>query len=106
MCAVRKSFVFLKDSLNFEDLKDELIQEHLITNKEIEDFIGRQFKSERLIKLLIRKKRCQKFISFIKMSSHKQIIEKIEREILENSREGLSSLIGMATSSECFLYRC
>lgn len=98
MYAVKKSFVFLKDNLNFEDLKDKLIQDHLITNKEIEDFIGNIFKSERLIKLIIKEKRCNKFISFIKMSCDKHIFEKIEREIRENSREARSLLIGKPTS--------
>lgn len=66
---VREAFIFLKENLDFELLQDDLIQRHLLDEREKEDFICRDqckaFWCERYLKLLITKARCNKFIEFI-----------------------------------------
>lgn len=66
---VRKTFIFLKENLDFEQLQDALIQRELLDEREKEDLICRDqrkaFWCERYLKLLIKSKRCNKFIKFI-----------------------------------------
>lgn len=80
--AVRRLFVYLKENFSFEAIRDELIQRGLLYNKEIEDFVCRDqnkhFRSERLLKLIIRKKRCKEFVALIKeMPCQRHISKKI-----------------------------
>lgn len=67
---MRDAFIFLKENLEFELKQDDLIQRELLDERDKEDRICRvqckAFWSERYLKLLIKKKRCNKFISFIK----------------------------------------
>ncbi|XP_062571659.1 uncharacterized protein LOC134233692 [Saccostrea cucullata] len=80
--AVRNSFVFLKDNIIYEDLQDELRQEGIVNEKEEDTYVCerpcRQSKCERLIKHIIRKKRCKIFIELMSRKScfvAKKIIE-------------------------------
>ncbi|XP_062578629.1 uncharacterized protein LOC134240555, partial [Saccostrea cucullata] len=80
--AVRKSFVFLKDNIIYEDLRDDLIQEGIVSEKEEDAYVceknNMRSKRERLIKFIIRKKRCQIFIELLSRKSvfvAKKIIE-------------------------------
>lgn len=66
----------------FESLQDELIQRKLMDKKEREDYVcktkDKHFRCERLLKLIIRKRRCKEFIEFInEMPCHRHISEKI-----------------------------
>lgn len=66
---VRKAFIFLKENLDFELLQDELIQRQLLNKREREDLIcsdqRKAFWCERYLKLLIRRRRCNRFLKFI-----------------------------------------
>lgn len=66
---VRKFFVFIKESIDFELEQDVLIQRDLLDEKEKEDHICKDqckaFWCERYLKRLIMKKTCEGFIAFI-----------------------------------------
>lgn len=81
--------MFIKDNLIFESLHDGLMQKKLLNEKEKEDYVcsncARHYWSERLLKLIIRKKKCKEFVAFMhEMSCHKHVSEKI-REVQEKA---------------------
>uniref|UniRef100_A0A8W8L7N5 Uncharacterized protein n=1 Tax=Magallana gigas TaxID=29159 RepID=A0A8W8L7N5_MAGGI len=89
---VRRLFVFIKDNLIFESLQDGLMQKQLLSEKEKEEYVcsncARHYWSERLLKLIIRRKRCKEFVAFIhQMSCHKHVSEKI-LEVQEKAKGG------------------
>lgn len=101
MYAVKKSFVFLKENINFEYMEHWLIQNDIITTKEIEDYITQDkaihFRSERLLKWLIWKRKCKAFVLLLdEMRCDNHIPEEIARQINNNLRETQSSLTGNA----------
>lgn len=101
MYAVKKSFVFLKENINFEYMEHWLIQNDIITTKEIEDYITQDkaihFRSERLLKWLIWKRKCKAFVLILdEMRCDNHIPEEIARQINNNLRETQSSLTGNA----------
>ncbi|XP_061164251.1 uncharacterized protein LOC133173280 [Saccostrea echinata] len=80
--AVRKSFVFLKDNIIYEVLQDDLRQECLVSEKEEEEYVcnkpNRQSTCERLIKHIIKKKRCEKFINLMnRKTCHVHVAKKL-----------------------------
>lgn len=82
--AVRRLFVFLKESLDFETLQDGLIHRNLLQGKEEEDYVykdqGKLLRNERLIKLIIKKSRCKEFVAFIsEKPCHKHIADEIAK---------------------------
>lgn len=82
--AVRRLFVFLKESLDFETLQDGLIHRNLLQEKEEEDYVykdqGKLLRNERLIKLTIKKSRCKEFVAFIsEKPCHKHIADEIAK---------------------------
>lgn len=96
--AVRRLFVFIKENIDFESLQDELIQRELLHEKEKEDYIyktkSKHFWNEKLIKLIIKKRRCKEFIEFINdMPCLIHISEKIV-EIQKNTESSSSDLSG------------
>nr|XP_034318199.1 sacsin-like isoform X8 [Crassostrea gigas] len=89
---VRRLFVFIKDNLIFESLQDGLIHKKLLNEKEKEEYVcsncARHYWSERLLKLIIKKKRCKEFVAFIRqMACHKHVSEKI-MEVQEKAKGG------------------
>lgn len=79
---VQRSFVFLSEWLDFDSLQDELNQRNLLSEKETKDYIfnapGKQFRAGKLIKLIIKKRRCNDFVACLKETSNLgQICEKI-----------------------------
>lgn len=108
--AVRRLFIFIKDNLNFETLQDELTQKNLICDKEREDYICQtkynHLRSERLLKLIIRKKRCPEFVTFMKeMPDHrcKDISDKI-LELQEKVRETQEASEGNVIKISYFIF--
>lgn len=100
--AVRRLFVFMKENLNFESLQDELIQRKLLHEKEREDYVcktmSKHFWIEKLVKLIIKNRRCKEFVAFINdMPCHKHISEKIV-EVQENTAKSSSDILGAAPS--------
>lgn len=84
--------MFIKDNLIFESLQDGLMQKQLLSEKEKEEYVcsncARHYWSERLLKLIIRRKRCKEFVAFIhQMSCHKHVSEKI-LEVQEKAKGG------------------
>lgn len=64
--AVRRLFVFLKENLKFDYLQDELIQRNIISQRELAEYIltvHEYLRSEQFLKLIIKRKRCQEFVS-------------------------------------------
>lgn len=75
----------------FDILQDHLLQRKLLLENERHDYVckdgANHFRNERFIKLIIKKKRCQEFVEFLKeMPCHKEIIDKIE-EVQREDRE-------------------
>lgn len=62
--------MFLKENLDFKVIQDELIQNGLLFQQEIDDYVCtipfRQIQVERLIKLIIKKERCQDFVEILR----------------------------------------
>lgn len=88
----------MKENLDFESLQDELIQRELLHEKEKEDYIyktkSKHFWNEKLIKLIIKKRRCKEFIKFINdMPCLRHISEKIVK-IQKNTESSSSDLSG------------
>lgn len=105
--AVRRLFVFMKENLDFESLQDELIQRELLHEKEKEDYIyktkSKHFWNEKLIKLIIKKRRCKEFIEFINdMPCLRHISEKIV-EIQKNTESSSSDLSVAVPISDALL---
>lgn len=85
----------------FEYLQDELKERQIINDKECEDYVfkvrGKHFRSERLIKLLIKKGKCQEFVSFInKRYCQRHISEKIKDEMQKKASKTQLPIIGNA----------
>lgn len=83
----------------FEYLQDELKERQIINDNECEDYVfrvrGKHFRSERLLKLLIKKGKCQEFVSLLnEMSCQRHISEKIEDEIQRIANNTQLSIIG------------
>lgn len=75
--------MFLKENLLFDSLQDELEQNQLLTQSEKDDYVCKDkckyIRCERLLKLIIRKRRCNDFIALMdKMPCYQHISEKIE----------------------------
>lgn len=84
-------FRFIKDNLHFEASRDEFLQTGLLDEREMEDYVckdrGKHYRSERLLKLIIRGKRCKKFVAILnKMGCHKHVSEAILK-FQEKARE-------------------
>lgn len=93
---------FLKENINFEYMEHWLIKDDIITTKEIEDYITQEkaihFRSERLLKWLIWKRKCKAFVLLLdEMRCDNHIPEEIARQINNNLRETQSSLTGNAS---------
>lgn len=92
--AVRKAFGFIKENLMFDILQDELVQRKLLLENERDDYVCKDgsshFINDRLIKLIIKKKRCKEFVELLgEMPCHKTIFDKI----LEVQRKGRESTL-------------
>lgn len=88
--AVQGLFGFLSENLNFESLQDELNQRKLLSEKETKDYIyhapGKHFRGGKIIKLMIKKRRCKDFVACLQENSHhSHICEKI-LEVKENQQ--------------------
>lgn len=87
--AVRRLFIFLKKTLNFDYYQDEFIQRKLLSERELKEFIltiHEYFRSEKFLKLIIKKKRCKEFVACmceLPNHDHDHITEKI-RDFIRN----------------------
>lgn len=75
----------------FDILQDELVQRKLRLENEKDDYVCKDgashFINERLIKLIIKKKRCKEFVQLLgEMPCHKKIFDKI-LEVQRKDRE-------------------
>lgn len=80
--AVRKAFVYLKENLNFYYLRDEFIRKNVLSEKEIKECTTsthcKHLRNEKILKLIIKKKRCKEFVICMKgLPEHRHIIKKI-----------------------------
>lgn len=81
----------MKKNLNFDYFQDEFIQRELLTKKDLAEYVisvrGKHFRSEKFIKLIIKKNRCKEFVACIEKSpEHKHIFERI-REFKKNETD-------------------
>ena len=82
--AVTASFVYLKENLNFDSMVDEMIQADLLFKREKEDYVCKSqngyFKIDKLIKLMIKRHRCTRFMNIIShMDSYRHVVEHITK---------------------------
>nr|XP_022306259.1 uncharacterized protein LOC111112774 isoform X3 [Crassostrea virginica] len=81
--AVKASFVFLKENLDFNSMVDQIIQGGLLQDREKEDYVCKfhnYFRIDKLIKLMIKKNRCAEFVNIIsQMDCYPHVIEHIEK---------------------------
>lgn len=81
--AVKASFVFLKENLDFNSMVDQIIQGGLLQDREKEDYVFKfhnYFRIEKLIKLMIKKNRCAEFVNIIsQMDCYPHVIKHIEK---------------------------
>lgn len=75
----------------FDMLQDELVQRKLLLENERDDYVckdgANHFRNERLIKLIIKKNRCEEFVNLLKkMPCHKKICDKLV-EVQRKDRE-------------------
>lgn len=66
--AVGRLFIFLKKTLNFEYFQDDFIQINLLTEKELKGYVlivHEYFRTEKFLKLMIKKRRCKEFVAFM-----------------------------------------
>ena len=89
--AVKASFVFLKENLDFNSMVDQIIQGGLLQDREKEDYVYKfhnYFRIEKLIKLMINKNRCAEFVDIIRqMDYYPHVIEHIEK-VRQNAETG------------------
>lgn len=102
---VTRAFEFIKENIMFDTLEDELMQRKLLLRKEKEDYVCKNgancSKNERLIKLIIRKNRCEEFVKLFKeVPCHKHIFKRI-MEVLEE--EGESTPMGAVQEESSFI---
>lgn len=88
--AIQRLFVFLKENLNFESLQNELNRRNLLSEKNTKDYVynipGERFRVEKLLKLIIKKRKCTEFLTCLhEMAIHNHIWEKI-REFKEDQQ--------------------
>lgn len=96
--AITRTFEFIKENLMFDTLQDELEQRNLLLKKDRDDYVckdgGNHFRNERLVKLIIRKKKCREFIKLLQeMPCYKHIFEKIEE--IQKKDGGLAPMDAM-----------
>lgn len=75
--------MFLKENIIYQSLQDDLKQRDLLSGREEDDYVckthNRYTKCEKLVKLIIKKKRCKEFVDLMnKKPCHCHVAEKIE----------------------------
>lgn len=79
---VRRLFVFLKENLIFNNLQDEFYARDFFPDNESEEYVfGKTedyYRVERFLKLLVKKKRCKKFLECMhELPSHEHVLDEI-----------------------------
>lgn len=78
---VRRLFVFIKEHLEFDYLEDEFIERNFFPDRIDRDYVldapGEYYRSERFLKLLIRKGRCKEFIECMHDMNHNVVYGRI-----------------------------
>lgn len=96
--------MFLKENLIFNTLQDELNKRNFFPDNESKDYVfgkaDENYKCERFLKLIIKKKRCRAFIACIgELPVHSRIFERIQ-EFQEH--EANTILNGKCEKETCF----
>lgn len=81
---IRQMFVFLKENLILESLLSEIFEKNILNEKDINEYIdeapGRYYIIEKILKCLIKKKRCKEFVACMRSSSsHRFVYDSIWR---------------------------
>lgn len=79
---VRRLFVFLKENLILDTLRDEFTVRNFFPDNESKEYvfgkIDEHYRSERFLKLLIKRKRCKEFVACMHdLPSYKHVLDKI-----------------------------
>lgn len=97
--------MFLKENLNFAYLQDTFIQESLISQRELTEYIltvHEYLRSEQFLKLIIKRKRCQKFVACMQEFPELEHINQRIREFKNTQRSVGNTMNGISLYS--FLY--
>lgn len=81
---VRQLFGFLKENIIFDIFENELIERNVFTDEVSVEYIntvpGNNYRIEKVLKLFIRKNRCNEFIVCMQKSySHRHVYDRIQR---------------------------
>lgn len=87
-------FIFLKGTLNIDELQDEFFQRNLLSERELKEYVltvhGKHFRSEKFLKLIIKKRRCKEFVACMReLPEHEHVYEKIIE--FENNHSQMTS---------------
>lgn len=108
--AVRRLFIFLKKTINFDYFEDDFIQINLLLKRDLKEYIlpvHEYFRSEKFLKLMIKKKRCKEFVAFmLKLPDHHHHHRHISEEIRKFMTNGTqktskSNVINVVLFSFC-----
>lgn len=90
--AVRRLFIFLKKTINFDYFEDDFIQINLLLKRDLKEYIlpvHEYFRSEKFLKLMIKKKRCKEFVAFmLELPDHHHHHSHISEEIRKFTTNG------------------
>lgn len=109
--AVRRLFIFLKKTVNFENFQEDFTQINLLSEKELKDYVltvHKYFRSEKFLKLMIKKRRCKEFVAFmLELPDYHHHHRHITEEILkfmryETHKASKSNIINVVFF--CFLF--
>lgn len=109
--AVRRLFIFLKKTVNFEYFQEDFIQINLLSEKELKEYVltdHRYLRSEKFLKLMIKKRRCKEFVAFMLElpdyhHHHRHITEEIRKSMrYETHKASKSNFINVVFF--CFLF--
>lgn len=109
--AVRRLFIFLKKTVKFEYFQDDFIQINLLSEKELKEYVltvHKYFRSEKFLKLMIKKRRCKEFVAFMLElpdyhHHHRHITEEIRKFMsYETHKASKSNVVNVVFF--CFLF--
>lgn len=107
--AVRRLFIFLKKNLNLDYFREYFNAKDLLSERELKEYVltvHEYFRTEKFLKLMIKKKRCKEFIAImleLPDHDHHHITEEIRKFIINETRKPSKSN-GINAVLFCFIF--